>query len=666
MTIETRKCRKCQKHVEKSLMSYIKEGVRFRWFCTDTCVPERPISTSDEAIAQTAREIADLEEQAEDAIEAVEKSLLDDTYSFDYSYKDIKVNPERIETYVITAAQNNTLVHGHFLETLKYYCEINNATLIVIPYRYRNPTSPQEDLSEDWFDSAIATELVNHRIITKNLAILADISVNPTAVNPLSGLESLTGGRSGIVAHPQIALKCIPTPKVKIPHILTTTGAVTRRNYSDSKSGKKGEFHHTFGAAVLQTKGDRFHLRNISAKNDGSFIDLGIEYNGNFKRRAKTSALVMGDLHIGSSCPLVEKATDELIAQLEPEVIALHDAFDGETVNHHEEKNPFAKFQRQFRDLDHELEVNAQVLNKYASKCRELVIVDSNHNDFLARWLQRADWRDNNLNPSTAKFYLRAAMDMVESGKAEVYGKEMQRRCVKARFLELDEDYQIEGVQLGFHGHLGSNGSRGSAKQYARTGMKTIIGHSHCLPGNYLVQTKASGWKEIKSLNTDDLVLSYDWETKTNTWQSINKYHEYDYNDLFIQIEGNGFEQTFTKEHMLRLKDGSYIPAHQAIVTRSASELPLSALPVVDESKLVTISDLAIMRAVSVANDGSKDGYRVRFHLKKDRKIARLKELWGSELVAYRDEPGYFDGYIRIQSELYKESRQILDQKGTN
>jgi len=35
------------------------------------------------------------------------------------------------------------------------------------------------------------------------------------------------------------------------------------------------------------------------------------------------------------------------------------------------------------------------------------------------------------------------------------------------------------GIELGMHGDKGANGSRGSLAQFARTGRKCVIGHSH-------------------------------------------------------------------------------------------------------------------------------------------------------------------------------------------
>jgi hypothetical protein len=43
--------------------------------------------------------------------------------------------------YVITAAQNATPINKPFFAALQLYCRKRNATLLVVPYRYKNPTS---------------------------------------------------------------------------------------------------------------------------------------------------------------------------------------------------------------------------------------------------------------------------------------------------------------------------------------------------------------------------------------------------------------------------------------------------------------------------------------------------------------------------------------------
>ncbi len=183
--------------------------------------------------------------------------------------------------YAITWAQNATPVHHGFWKSLINYCSHNNAVLLVIPGRYKNPTSQWTEAQEEneYWCPEVAPFLMNKRInLLDDLQIMGDIKTIPTAASPLTGFNTITGGASGIFGHPKVQLKTVATPQNKLPKILTTTGACTVENYTDSKAGKKGEFHHILGAAVVEISGDEFHLRQISATNDGSFIDLGMEY----------------------------------------------------------------------------------------------------------------------------------------------------------------------------------------------------------------------------------------------------------------------------------------------------------------------------------------------------------------------------------------------------
>lgn len=49
----------------------------------------------------------------------------------------------------------------------------------------------------------------------------------------------------------------------------------------------------------------------------------------------------------------------------------------------------------------------------------------------------------------------------------------------KHRFLARDESFIVKGIELGYHGDRGPNGSRGSRTAYGRIGVKSVIGHSH-------------------------------------------------------------------------------------------------------------------------------------------------------------------------------------------
>ena len=214
--------------------------------------------------------------------------------------------------YVITAAQNATPIHAPFLANLLSYCKKNRAQLVVIPYRYKNPTSmwSADAESDDWWAPELTKYLYDRRINpTPKLTLLADIKTQPTAQRPLTGYETITGPRSAIVGHPKIEFTTVPAPQSRMAKIVCSTGAVTKTNYIPSKIGKIAEFHHAFGAVVVETNGKRFHIRQINALSDGSFCELDHEYKSGTARKIEIEALVMGDSHIRFIDPRVVKAT---------------------------------------------------------------------------------------------------------------------------------------------------------------------------------------------------------------------------------------------------------------------------------------------------------------------------------------------------------------------
>src|SRR5699024_2962588 len=77
-----------------------------------------------------------------------------------------------------------------------------------------------------------------------------------------------------IFGHPKVHLEVLPTLDCESPKKMFTTGAITHKNYTDSKAGKKGEFNHTFGFVIVELDGDVFHARQITAKKNGDFNDI--------------------------------------------------------------------------------------------------------------------------------------------------------------------------------------------------------------------------------------------------------------------------------------------------------------------------------------------------------------------------------------------------------
>jgi len=403
----------------------------------------------------------------------------------------------KVRRYVVTSAQNATPVQADFFASLLSYCKLNGAELIVIPFRYQNPTSvwTEKSKSYDWWPSEVMPYLLDKRIeLNKNLVVLADIKIQPTATRPLSGMDTMTGSQSAILAHPKLELVTVPTPHHKLPKILTTTGACTKRNYTETKAGKKGSFHHTYGACVVEVSGESFHMRQLNAISNGSFMDLNYEYTGAGRKKVdQIEALVCGDTHHEFVDPEVVEATfgkDGIASFLRPKLVVWHDIWDGYSRNHHHEGEAFINFvkhQAGVDDVEKALDNVFAFVDKYTLPNSKNVFIPSNHPDVLAKWVKRADWRED---PRNAKFLLRTALAMIESAEMGLCGaqvidpfqywaKKKMKSASQAIFLKRDESFQVKGIELAYHGDRGPNGSRGSIKGFTRIGVKSVIGHSH-------------------------------------------------------------------------------------------------------------------------------------------------------------------------------------------
>ena len=393
---------------------------------------------------------------------------------------------------IITAAQNATPVDEKFFGSLLTYARVNKAELLVIPLRYRNPTSQftPKDQKDDWWAPELEPYLWNQRKrVNENLQLMADIKIQAATSDPLTQFESISGPESGIFGHTKLQQRTIPVPKNKLPKILTTTGACTLPNYTDTKRGKIGEFHHATAAVIVEVSGKSFHMRHVVATN-GEFNDLNTHYSPSGATKApRPLAVVLGDTHVDFVDPAVEKATfgkGGIVDTLDPQVLVFHDLIDNYAINPHHVGNPFNAVAKRRAGRDSvaaEVERAISYVARRASAARPAVVVSSNHDDFLRRWIVKADWKEDAENAET---YLSIALEMVEQTRLGPSGTDtpspfrmLIRGTPHVRSLGLHESLVLGGVELGMHGEIGPNGARGSIKNLRRIGTRSIIGHSH-------------------------------------------------------------------------------------------------------------------------------------------------------------------------------------------
>jgi hypothetical protein len=322
---------------------------------------------------------------------------------------------------------------------------------------------------------------------------MGDIKTQPTAVNPLTGFESISANKSAIFGHSKLQLKTVPTPQGSLPKILTTTGACTVPNFVNSRTGKMGEFHHVLGATLVEVQGKTFHMRQLMGERNGCFYDLDKYYSPTAHAAARPLSLTMGDTHVDDIDPTVERATfKEIVPLLKPITLVYHDLVSGVTVNHHTDRNPFVSIARAAQK-------NSNVANEFyraldfvaqrLSGVDRAVIVPSNHNDWLHWWILNSDWRT--MNPFNRKFYLQVALALATKSEgldinqaerlnafielARTYFEDEKR----VRVLAYDESCMLGQIEHGMHGHLGPNGARGNIHNLRRIGVKSNTGHVH-------------------------------------------------------------------------------------------------------------------------------------------------------------------------------------------
>lgn len=425
-------------------------------------------------------------------------------YSEYKEIENLEVRSSKLKKYtskymLITWAQNATPVHKPFWDNLLTYAEYLGADIGVIQGRYQNATSlwTTNMENDEWWDetfykkdadgSIIETYMDSSRQnVHSLLTILSDIKIRPTSMNPLNELEGVSGNRSSIIGHPMIHLRSLPVLKGHPNKLMLTTGACTIGNYSDTKDGKRAEFHHTYGAVIVEVKDDlTIYMRQITAEPNGNFIDLNNSVSSKGVNQINScAAFIMGDIHASQVYKPVVKETIKLFNVIKPRRVILHDVFNGESVNHHEAKDPiksFEKIQNGSNLVKTEIDgvfsfIDDNDLTKYNP-----IIVRSNHDIWLDRWVREADWKRD---VSNAVEYMQYSLALL-NGEAPkgIFPYILNKRYGdKITCLDLDDSFKILGWELAQHGHLGAHGSKGNLEQYRKLNTKVITGDYH-VPG---------------------------------------------------------------------------------------------------------------------------------------------------------------------------------------
>ena len=120
--------------------------------------------------------------------------------------------------------------------------------------------------------------------------------------------------------------------------------------------------------------------------------------------------------------------------------------------------------------------IELATLQQYAKK--KVVVVKSNHDEFLDRWLEEGHYVSDSRNHIIG---LELALAKAQGKDPLEYGVAKYQKLNKVRFLKSEDSFKIsyKDIECGMHGHLGPNGSRGSASSLELSFLASVSGHTH-------------------------------------------------------------------------------------------------------------------------------------------------------------------------------------------
>lgn len=407
---------------------------------------------------------------------------------------ELKADIKKHKTFIITTAVSGQKAHDGFIESMRYFCKINKAKLLIIPSH--DPAHNLDNEIEWHFTPSLLDDALVFEDTPLNSNIfISGIRTTAKQINPITGLSEISQQEGSFIsASPKQFLEYDAVSANKLPHGRMTTGACTLPNYKSTRGNSLrtayiAHHQHTLGAVIIEVRdGNTYHPTQIQADENGSFCHYGVEYKKSSHRKLvgkEAPVLVMGDYHAGEHDEGAVSAWIDVINSLGVQEVVFHDMFNAVSVNHHEEDDMILRAERADKGLNslrNELCVTADQFDRIMSlkSIKKGVVVKSNHDDMLDRWLKKAKFAKDPVNFSvgvklaaalvgTKKDYLREALCLVKKPK----------HFDKLQWLTTEEDYMVGDVNVGAHGDKASNGTKGSIKGMTRSYPKCIIGHSH-------------------------------------------------------------------------------------------------------------------------------------------------------------------------------------------
>jgi hypothetical protein len=407
--------------------------------------------------------------------------------------KELGADLKKYKRFIITTAVTGCKVHEPTFRSLKKLCEKLDAKLLIL--LCSDPAKPKSPDNEEYIDIELTKETIVFSDIKLNNNLHIDtFKTSAKQIKPTTGMGRISKKTGSMIfASPKFFLEYVSVrnAKNKLAHCIMTTGAITIADYNADfymaqRTAKIATYDHTYGAVYVEIENkDIFHFRQIEIRND-----QGILFFGNKKiqqekiETIRPEGLVLGDLHVGATDPAVERTFNSVIDKYKPKRIFIHDGLDGFSINHWLDKNFIELVRRAKENLDNleqELDLFCLKMTSYASKCEQLIIVPSNHNDWLEDWINLGKFMKDYKNAPVGIKLANALINEHADNALKYYYEQIYKGKKSNNILWLgrNEDFFISDVQLNCHGDIGTGGSRGSLQSMENAYVASISGHGH-------------------------------------------------------------------------------------------------------------------------------------------------------------------------------------------
>ena len=281
--------------------------------------------------------------------------------------------------------------------------------------------------------------------------------------------------------------------KRQSPRAVYSTGALTYGLYREQfATGQKAKEQHQFGAMLVEIiNKKKFIPYQIVALNNGNFSFKDKEYKNGKNRKKTVPAMVLGDPHLAVIDNKAWKETLEQINLYRPREVNFGDIFDGQSINHHDEKN---NIKRAHNYKEGKLNLKAEVLNVYnflqnlsqQYPRMKINLTADNHSINIEKYVQ--NMKRLNMDIFNLEFAIQILNQLLlnknllpleASLKALLEHNKLKPLRKNINFLHSDDIHKIQGWLLSEHGHKGINGSRGAPSSFEKNNIKAITQHTH-------------------------------------------------------------------------------------------------------------------------------------------------------------------------------------------